>query len=288
MVQDPLLNQYSKPRKFQRFMLALIYFDLGGENWIHNDKWLSYDVSECLWFNQKSSLQIGGWHKELEAEPLCDENSNLLVLNLTSNNLNGTFPNLAHGINGATKILDVSNNGIEGRMPSVTSVYQNLEVFSLANNKFEGLLTGGGGLPPFNARVVKLDGNQLLGFVPSICHLMPHLEELDLRGNLFDGIVTHEFHYCKNLTRLILTDNLFGGSLPSELGLLTNLKELDVTGNAMMTGTIPPEYGVLPNLQELGVDRTNIVGHVPEALCQKVELLSLNINANCSSMDCCK
>ena len=105
--QDPHKESYSRQRQIQRFHLASFYYITGGDNWFRNDDWLSYDVPECEWFSQHQNQSIPHY----EDYPICDEDGNLLVLNLASNNLKGSFPMVTNFID-TLRTYDISNNSI--------------------------------------------------------------------------------------------------------------------------------------------------------------------------------
>ena len=287
MIQDPYLDTYSTVRQMTRFYMVSLYYILNGHAWIRNDHWLSYEVSNCDWFLQNSSTSIHGWNIGDEAEPTCDEDGNLRVMNLTSNNLQGTMPETTQDISPFLKIFDLSDNDIHGQPLSFTGGSMDLEVVNLSNNNFEGQLRGGA-LTPYNMRIVKLDGNRLLGYSPIVYRYFPKLEVLNLAGNLFNQYLTEEHIHNRNLTYLLLADNYFKGSLPSVLGVLTGLVEIDVSGNSMVTGTVPSELGLLSHLSLLDLSGTSINGTIPESMCERVNEQALIILANCSLVRCCK
>jgi Leucine-rich repeat (LRR) protein len=226
----------------------------------------------------------------MEPEPFCNENQDLLTLNLSANNLQGESPVLKDGgfVDVNFKVFDVSHNGIEGAMPSVTSDSRGMEVFSMSLNKLMGNIAGGGGLIAFNVRIVQLSGNQLVGYFPDLCLIFPKLEVLEVSDNLFDVGVPPKLYKCKNLTHYLGARNLYEGNIPSELGLVSNLKEFDVSGNTLMEGVIPTELGMLSNLEFLGMAETGLVGQIPTPLCSGNDTHKpLQVSADCSKIKCC-
>ena len=289
MIQDPHLDTYSPERQMQRFLMVSLYYTMNGHNWMRSDHWLSYEVSNCEWFNRGSSLGIHGWHVGDEMVPTCDENGNLQVLNLTSNNLDGVMPETTQDVSAYLKIFDFSNNQVQGQPPSFTANAMALEVVNISNNKYKGQLRGGA-LKPFNIRFIKLDGNQLMGYNPIVYRFLPKLEVLDLTGNLFDQYLTTEHIHNPNLTSLVLANNQpgFKGTIPTELAVLTDLTEIDLSGNTRIVGNVPTELALLPHLANLDISGTFINGTIPESLCARVKEGELNILADCNLVQCCE
>jgi hypothetical protein len=291
MVMDPNLDDYTMERQYQRFLLVYYYYRLGGDNWYRKDNWLSYKVSECLWFFQNSSLGIEGWHEGMEPVPVCDESHRLLALNLSSNNLVGPSMEWSHQVNSVIKILDLSNNKIKGPMKLDTEGKgpSTLEVFSISNNLYEGPVQGGGDIS-FNTRIVRINGNNMTGFNSRFCLFFSKLEVFDNQGGQYasEGYVPTEMTYCKNLTICRVGSNGYGGTIPSELGLMSKLQEFDISGSPEITGAIPTEVGLLSNLKVFDISGTGLTGPVPPGFCDRVRDRFLELRANCSAVECCQ
>lgn len=291
MLQDPYLDTYSPKRQHQRLQMAYFYFHMNGQDWLRSDHWLSYTVSECHWFNHNSSLDIGGWNHGVEPVPTCDDDNNIVVFNLSSNNVRGRSPVRWEGISLHLRIYDVSENNMEGPFPGIRSDGADLEVLIVSNNKFAGPLISGGGFGSLSkVRIMKLDGNQLAGRwkYEFLCYLMPNLEIHNVTGNLFDATLSSSVQNCKHLTYVGYGHNRIIGTIPSEFGLLSNLKTVDLAGNSGMNGTIPAELGLVPQLALLDISGTGISGKVPESLCSIAEEKAApEVVANCSMVECC-
>ena len=285
-VRDPQLLIYSEKRQWQRFMMVWMYHVGNGQYWFRNDHWLSYNVSECHWFNRNSSTSIGGWNEGMEPEPFCDENESLLVLNISANNCSGRGEMVPHGVNTGLRIYDVSNNNMHGYVQSFGTSSLNLEVFILSNNNYEGQMTGGGGFAALNVRIVKVDGNRLIGHYPYVYKFLPRLEVVNFTGNLFHSF-SKELRYCQNLTYFGASNCRFAGTIPSEWGQLPRLREIDVSNNPMVSGTVPSELAMMPRLASLDVSGTAIAGRIPDLLCSKVKDGTLAVYSNCTNVECC-
>ena len=89
----------------QRYILALLYLDSGGDNWINNDKWIS-SAHECDWFGVTCN----------SFEGLVDK------IDLSSNNLDGFLPSELGELRGLEYL-----------------VRDNIEYFSFKCNLFTGM-----------------------------------------------------------------------------------------------------------------------------------------------------
>lgn len=76
------LENYSDAQKFQRYILAVLYYSTNGDDWLRKDGWLS-DDNECKWFVKGSVFcQTGLTLDRVD------------TLDLSENNLVGTLPAL--------------------------------------------------------------------------------------------------------------------------------------------------------------------------------------------------
>eukprot|EP00980_Cylindrotheca_fusiformis_P010923 scaffold2499_cov125-Cylindrotheca_fusiformis.AAC.14 len=63
----------------QRWVLAVLYYSTGGENWKNTEKWMT-DFDECEWYSGDDERSA------------CDDEGRLYSLHLRDNNLDGTIP----------------------------------------------------------------------------------------------------------------------------------------------------------------------------------------------------
>eukprot|EP00797_Seminavis_robusta_P024867 Sro425_g140170.2 (501) ;mRNA; r:37933-39435 len=282
MQNDPHLNSYSLKRQLQRYDLAWWYYITNGDNWYRNDHWLSYEVHECDWFTQAHNDSI----LHYDHYPVCDENNTIQILNLNSNNLQGTLP-VINKFLPKLLTLDIGSNALHGRAPAGPAATANLlEVFIVSNNHFEGQLVSTG-FKTFGLRVAKLDGNDLIGYLNPLFALLPRLEILHLSGNLYGGGLPNTIDGSTSLTSYKAADNLYAGTIPAAFGRIPGLETIDVHGNPGLTGQIPSEIGELSSLAFLDFTGTNVSGPVPDKLCERVQHGLMEIRANCSLVECC-
>ena len=176
---------------------------------------------------------------------------------------------------------------MEGPLNDFSINVVTVEVLDLSYNRFEGQMTGGGGLD-LPIRVLKLEGNELWGLHPILCIMMPHVEVLTVQDNLFETELAPDWVQCQNLTYFNVANTNFYGQIPSEFGTWTTLKELDLSQNQRIVGSIPSELGILPSLSLLNLTGTMIQGTIPESLCERQREGGLTLSADCNLIECCK
>ncbi|CAB9514339.1 Leucine Rich Repeat [Seminavis robusta] len=277
--QDPSFQLYSPFRKQQRFAMAVHYFATGGETWLRNDDWLSYNVSECHWYSRTRN--------ESTSSSNCDEQGRVILQELSENNLSGLMEQEAQLPN--LRRIDYSSNGLHGMLPVFSPGELCLREFILSNNRLAGPIRVSAGMTAPKLRVVKLDGNQFEGNIHVALPLFPKLEVWNVTDNKFEGTVPSEVQNTPNLTYLGLGHNHFYGSVPSELGLLSSLQNLDLSGNQGVTGALPAELAhISSTLEVLDISGTSVTGEIPEELCLRQKAGDLVITANCSLVRCCE
>lgn len=193
---DPLSLCPGDENLEQRYILAVLYFQTGGEWWTRcspmsaevcdqGEAFLS-GANECAW---------GGVN--------CDSSSRVTALHLDSNNLSGSLPSelgrLAYLVE-----LDMDDNELTGSIPRILGQLSFLEI-------------------------VDLDDNQLTGSIPEELYSVSSLEILDLDINQLTGTISTLIGNLVNLYYLQIDSNKFTGSIPSEVGTLTRLEYFSMT-----------------------------------------------------------
>ena len=284
MLQDPLLLTYPPNRQWQRFHMVSLYYMMDGPNWHRKDHWLSYNVSECEWYSSSHLLsEQDDLLDDAVSKTICDESLQLKTLNVSGNNLKGSFPRLTHFIP-TIQYYDISQNQLSGTLP-VLSHQPDMTTYFVHKNLFSGRFEGR--FSSFKVRHIKTHDNGLEGQTPQLWPLMKFLTTLDNSANLYQDTMATEVGTCTQLTYFKNADNLLHGNIPSELGLLTNLNYFNASGNTKLNGTIPLEFGNWSLLEVMDLTRTSFTGPIPTLLCERYWNQSLKIYANCSQIQCC-
>ena len=162
-----------------------------------------------------------------------------------------------HGITareGRVVGIDLSDNGLVGRIPEAISRLTALESLDLR-------------------------WNALVGDIPSSLGGMKNLETVLLSGNQLSGAIPWQLGTLSNLVRIDLSNNSLTGSIPGELGHLMKLQALGLHNNSL-TGPIPWQLGKASSLQRLILSQNKLTGWVPPEIGELQELTHLNLSVN--------
>ncbi|XP_062080035.1 receptor-like protein EIX2 [Humulus lupulus] len=141
--------------------------------------------------------------------------SNMQILDLSQNNLSGTFlhnvlENLAGSAKNSLETLDLNDNQLSGSiLEDAENTFPSLKVLDLGNNRLEGTF-------------------------PSHLSRFPSLESLDLYDNQLRGPLP-DLSSMPNLTEFYASNNRFNGtSTESIIGELSHLELLFVSSNSLV------------------------------------------------------
>ncbi|VFQ93505.1 unnamed protein product [Cuscuta campestris] len=214
---------------------------------------------------------------------LLTNNSHLSSLYLKNNRLAGNlhFPVYA---NFSLSELDVSSNEFQGKIPeNIGHKFSGIWCLNMSGNHFEGNIPISVGHLR-NLRFLGLSRNNLSGELPrqllSDCGL---LTVLDLSGNRLEGDLIPEHMNLTELVFLKLSNNMFGGTvkgaLLEALGQSPYLKCLDISHNKII-GQLPRGIGNLSNLQVLSASGNLLEGQIPTEICNLSSLQYLDLSQN--------
>ncbi|KAK4375273.1 hypothetical protein RND71_005950 [Anisodus tanguticus] len=186
--------------------------------------------------------------------------TNLKVLNVTGNNMNGTIPDLSKLTN--LEVLDLSINYFSGKFPSWIGNLTGLVALGLGDNDFvEGKIPDTlGGLK--KVYWLYLTGSNLIGEIPESIFEMEALGTLGISRNQISGNFPKSINKLKNLWKIEMFQNKLTGELPVELADLSLLQEFDVSSN-QLHGRLPRGIGNLKKLTVFQVFKNNFSGEIP-------------------------
>jgi len=201
LIEDTQLSQnadFSICGLQQRYVAALLYFSLSGEQWITDANFLS-STNECYWNIQ--------WDEEKKGLQCDDTNDGLCIsrILLGSNDLAGSLPfeiiNLLHIV-----IIEMDKNKISGTIP--VDIGTKLPLLSEVN----------------------IDVNMLTGQFPKSLFKLQNLEVIDLDQNRLTGDIDG-LAEAKNLKHFSVYNNKLSGNIPHGLEALTQLEIVYMDGN---------------------------------------------------------
>lgn len=228
------------------------------------------------------------------------QQTSIVELNISRASIFGRIPDWFVTTFQKAKMMDISNNGISGTLPthlknmtSLANLYLNsnhisgpipqlpiaLEELDISENSLSGSLPSNFGSQ--NLVFLNLASNHLSGPVPqSICQLNS-LDQVNLANNHFDGM----FPLCLEPGGpgvLILRNNRLSGKFPSSLKVWRNLHILDLAWNKF-TGRIPVWIGDFTELIILELSHNKFTGSIPSTITRLKGLTQLNLAGNCIS-----
>ncbi len=130
---DTMQLDATSPHLEQRYVIALLYYALGGVDWKNNTGYLT-PTNECIWYGIRCTFGSSGnvTYLQLDNNALVGNIPNetgvlksMQFLNISSNNINGTIPKTLYGITSLIH-LDLSSNGLSGSIPSNIGNLKNL------------------------------------------------------------------------------------------------------------------------------------------------------------------
>ncbi|XP_024524786.1 brassinosteroid LRR receptor kinase BRL2 [Selaginella moellendorffii] len=230
--------------------------------------------------------------------------ASLRVLNISNNNLSGSFTNLAKSLP-SLQILDASFNRFSGRVPIIHSYLHyidfsannfritptricassqrapsKLRTLMLPNNNLEGLVLSSVA-DCSSLELLDLSFNALTGEIPhNLCSKLPKLEHLLVWVNHLQGRIPSSLGSCSSLKILLLGHNNLYGDIPSDLTHLSKLWWLSLINNRL-TGSIPRFSN--GNLKLLQLSHNLLQGEIPKELDECDNLVDIELNSNALS-----
>jgi Leucine-rich repeat (LRR) protein len=224
---DPAIicPNHSPQRIHQRYRLSLLYYQMGGDDWIqcsaiHNNNDNSNvdndgsnesttivdpasvvptcqgipfldERNECEWYGMSCGTdydQADGDEQKEEEEDLYYP---LQELVLPSNNLVGTLFDELYGLDGIQRLNLQGNKQIGGTISDKISELSQL-------------------------RELDLGGNTLSGSIPDSLYELPELTALYLNDNILTGSISNDIGQLRNVTMVQFQYNSLSGQLPEE------------------------------------------------------------------------
>ena len=269
-------------RVLQRYVLAVLYYSLGGDDEWNESFGFLEPKYECEW---SGALQ-------------CSEDGQVISLDMSGNNLVASLP-AEIGALSRLELLDLEDNAITGIIPLELGELSALSRLHLSGNNLHGsipeqifdltnlrsLLVGenalSGSIPPEIGLLTKLTSlslelNMLSGRIPDSLWNLSNMEAMSLgeQFTVLEGSISPKIGNWKNLTLLSIHRNAMTGTLPTEIGWLSQLTNLQAGANDF-SGTIPSEIGNLASVSRISLSVNGLTGTVPKEFLQLTNLSKL-------------
>ncbi|XP_022746281.1 LRR receptor-like serine/threonine-protein kinase GSO1 [Durio zibethinus] len=180
----------------------------------------------------------------------------LVVLNLRSNKFQAYIPDQICALN-SLQFLDLGYNNISGAIPKC---FSNLS--AMATKPINGIL---------DRLVLEVDPSNwfylgallvMRGREDEYSTTLGLVTGIDLSGNSLTGEIPRELGNLKELRSLYLSGNLLTGQIPENIGNLEVLESLDLSMNRLH-GEIPSSFSNLNFLNHFNVSYNNLTGKIP-------------------------
>ncbi|KAL6200793.1 hypothetical protein ACLB2K_030574 [Fragaria x ananassa] len=281
---------YSKSLNWLSHLSSLKYLNLRGANlnntgvsWLH-----AVNMLPSLLELRLSNCQIDGNQVPLSLPTI--NFTSLLVLDVSYNHINSSFPKWLFNLTSLTKLdlrwnlflrpsleefvrlkavehLDLWGIGLKGQLlPKFFGNLCKLKSLDLSYYVIDGgiqdFLSGFSNCSSNRMESLYLSGCGLEGELPSSLGMLKSLQRLDLGNNSFRGSFPESIisNLSSSLKTLYLNDNLFNGPIPESLGQLSQLVSLDLSYNSW-EGSLKEAHFI--NLTRLKYIRLTTNRHVP-------------------------
>lgn len=172
--------------------LVDLYNSTNGPNWTNNNGWTSSVSSSsclpCQWYGIT-----------------CDNQDNIIGIDLYNNNLNGTVPTSLAQLT-KLRMLKLMNNNLSGTFPDIWNGLDMMEFVDLSNNQFTGTMpTSLGNLMKLNTLYIE-NNNMSGGLLASIADL-PLLNVYWTKNNNFSGCYPGAYTSLCEIASVKFTNN---------------------------------------------------------------------------------
>ncbi|XP_028793576.1 receptor-like protein 32 [Neltuma alba] len=256
-------------------MQNLVTLDLSHNNLLVNGTLVSNQSHQSP-FPKLSNLMLASC-KLTEFPRFLRHQSNLLYLDLSSNQIQGTIPNWIWRFHSLV-FLNLSNNfltDLEGPFENISS---NLFSLDLHSNQLKGPTP----ILPKNVFHLDYSSNKFsLIDPPEIGNHIPFATSLSLANNNFQGKIPKSLCNMSSLRMLDLSDNQFNGSIPECLIRMSSThRVLNLAGNNL-TGHISDTFSTSCALQFLDLNENFLSGNIPT-----LRVIILRLNRFYGSLEC--
>nr|XP_016433134.1 PREDICTED: receptor-like protein 12 [Nicotiana tabacum] len=187
----------------------------------------------------------------------------LYAIDLRSNFLQGSLPIPPPCVG----LFFISNNSLDGEIPSFFCNLTSLIVLDLARNNLKGAIPQCLGNMSDRLEVLDMQHNSLSGNLQITFRVGSGLKSFNLHGNKVEGKIPKSLANCKELEVLDLGNNHLNDTFPMWLGTLSKLPVLSLRSNKLH-GPIRASRtkNLFPHLQILDLSCNAFIAELPTSL----------------------
>ncbi|RDX90106.1 Protein BRASSINOSTEROID INSENSITIVE 1, partial [Mucuna pruriens] len=184
-------------------------------------------------------------------------------LYLDGNSLYGSIP--SSFLNSSLQNLDISNNHLVGKLPSVVGNLSNLVVLSLSNNHLEGSIPRRLVVELYSLKYLNISYNNLTGSVPSFIN--SSVNYIHLSNNRLSGLSKRMFSNLSYIVMLDLSYNEISNGIQDMIQDLIHTRlNIFLAKSNHFTGNLPKQLCQLVDLSILDLSFNNFSGAIPNCL----------------------
>ncbi|CAL9762604.1 unnamed protein product [Musa acuminata subsp. burmannicoides] len=202
-------------------------------------------------------------------------NNSAFSINLSQNQINGTLPTSLEQMTNLDT-LKLSMNLLEGPIPRLPPYLSYLNFY---NNSFSGSLSSIS--LTLELELMDLSHNNINGSIPSFICNLTQLRILDLSSNQISGEIPSCWQETDSLFYINLADNKLSGEIPSSIEKLTQLRSLHLNNNSLH-GHLPLSLKNCSGLVFLDLGDNKFSGSIPTWIAQNFQ--NLEVLRLCSNM----
>ncbi|CAJ2635348.1 unnamed protein product [Trifolium pratense] len=163
--------------------------------------------------------------------------------------------------------LSLPNSQLTCSIPSDLGSIEHLQILDLSNNSINGSLPSSFFQPNSNLRFLNFSNNLITGEVPESLTDLKNLQFLNFSDNALTGKLPNNLSNMQNLTVALFKNNYLTGFLPKDL---RTLQILDLSSN-LLNGTLSPDFGG-DNIRYLNVSYNRFSGEIPPEFAEKIPI----------------
>eukprot|EP00658_Telonema_sp_P-2_P031365 TRINITY_DN23483_c0_g1_i4.p1 TRINITY_DN23483_c0_g1~~TRINITY_DN23483_c0_g1_i4.p1 ORF type:complete len:281 (+),score=66.96 TRINITY_DN23483_c0_g1_i4:174-1016(+) len=234
--------------------LVALYDSTDGSGWTKSDNWQNADKTGASYVGL-----VCNWYGVD-----CDGTSNVLYLDLKSNQLSGTLPDSLASLTALIDLVASHNQHLGGSLPATLSAMKDLEWMSLWNNSISGTIPSSYTHSLSAMTELDVSLNNISGTLPSTLSSLNGLKLLFVEQNFISGTVPTTLD-AMGLTQFLAHTNAISGTLPTP-GFKSTITTIALHTNGL-SGTIPDTYwNNMTNLAELDLMGNWIEGTLPTTM----------------------